>query len=88
MFRILIFQIGLFSGFFSKGPHPEHRRKYSRIYFEYSFNDDSVFNFMVRDSNGSHSDFLPRAMNSEFPTLEAYVGECLTLAFDLSLRDF
>ena len=43
---------------------------------------------MVRDSNGSHSDFLSRAMNSEFPTLEAYVGEFLTLAFDLSLRDF
>jgi len=28
---------------------------------------------MVRDSIGSHSEFLPRDLNSEFPTLEAYI---------------
>ncbi len=31
------------------------------------------FASMVRDFNSSHSEFLPRAMNSVFPNLEAYI---------------
>ena len=27
----------------------------------------------MRDSIGSHSEFLPRALNSKFPSLEAYI---------------
>ena len=60
---------GLFSVFFSRGQH----RKYLRVYYESSFNVDSVFCSMVNDSIGSHPKFLPRALNSEFSTLEAYI---------------
>ena len=62
---------GLFSEFFSRGPQPEHRMKYLRVDSESSFNDDSVFYSMVRDFIGPQSEFLPRALNSEFLTLEA-----------------
>ena len=46
-----------------------------RIYPEFSFNDYYllVFCSVVRDSIGSHSEFLPRVLNSEFLTLEAYI---------------
>ena len=64
---------GLFSGVFLRGPHPEHWRKYLRVYSESSLHDDSVFCSMVRSSICSHSEFLPRALNSEFPTLEDYI---------------
>ena len=71
---ILIFKYiirGLFSEFLSRGPHPEHRRKYSRVYSESSFNDDSVFCSKEIYYIGSHSEFLPIALNSKFLDLEA-----------------
>ena len=59
--------------FYSKVPHPKYRRKYLRVYSEPLFNDDPVFASMVRDFISSHSEFLPRSMNSEFPNLETYI---------------
>jgi len=56
---------GLFSVFFLE-------RKPPRVYSESSFKDDSVFCFVERDSIGFYSEFLPRALNSKSPTLEAY----------------
>ena len=55
---------------FLKRTPPEQGRKYLRVYSESYI---KVFCSMVRDSIGSHSEFLPRALNSEFPTLEACI---------------
>ena len=46
-----------FLGFSQEHPQPEHRNKYWKVYCKSSYNDDSEFCSMVRDSIGSHSKF-------------------------------
>ena len=64
---------GLFSVFFSRGPQPEHRRKYLRVYSVCFFNDDPYFATWLDTPIVSHSEFFTESSISEFSTLEAYI---------------
>ena len=78
--------------FFLRRTPPEHRRKYLRVHSESSFNDDPVFCSMVRDSIGSHSEFLPKALSSEFIEKDTFLEQtvlhlCLGIS-DKASKDF